>query len=696
MLIWYYINVFIFIGMQKILKIILVLLFTISSLFVKASIPDSVLLKEVKIVEKLIVKKKRAGLKFQKIDTLVLTNLSHRSLSEVLSENTPIFIKTYGRGSLATASFRGTAPSHTKVLWNNMEINSPMLGMVDFSLIPTWFMDDVNLSYGAASVKKSAGALGGSVEMSNRADWKKGFSVHSLSSAGSYKTYDQFGALNYSNRKFSSNTKAFYSVSDNDFKFFNKDIPASVDLETGEISHETQRQKNADYKKYGFLQELYYKLSLKDMLSFKIWNQSSDRSLPQLSTNESSDKDSDGKFILNNINKQLDRSTRLSSSWKHYFDKSNLKVDFGYINTSLDYYLDVKQNRGEKKKTDRVIDSESKIDTYMVTFELNGNIKERTRYSLSGKFTSNRVDTKENVKKTGYVENRNDESLVLFVQHQWTKHISQNITLRQPFIDEKADPLIYVCAMEYRAGDKNQFSLGANFTRNYNRPTLNDLYFQPGGNPDLKAEDGFTYEGNMGYTFLAKDFELELATSVYKSDINNWIIWLPNERGFWEPFNLKNVKVTGLEFKTKLKGKLFSDLQYRLSGNCAYTSSINHGDGVTLGDESKGKQLPFIPEYSSNLLLNMEYKDWFVNYNFSYYSERFTTSSNDRKKDRAGRDLYPYYMSNLSLGHRFLVNKKCLAEVKFRIDNLLDEDYRSILQRPMPRQNYTLLLDLKF
>ena len=682
--------------MHYILKVKLIFFFTISSLCVKASLPDSVLLKEVKIVEKLLVKKKRAGLKYQKIDSLVLTNLSHRSLSEVLSENTPIFIKTYGRGSMATASFRGTAPSHTKVLWNNLEINSPMLGMVDFSLIPTWFMDDVNLSYGAASVKKSAGALGGSVEMSNNADWKKGFSFHTLSSAGSYKTYDQFAAVNYSNRKFSSNTKAFYSVSENDFEFFNKDIPASVDLKTGDISHETQKQHNADYKKYGFLQELYYKLSLKDMLSFKVWNQFSDRSLPQLSTNESTDKDSDGQSLSNNINNQKDRSTRMSASWKHYFDNLILNVDLGYINTNLDYSLDIKQNRGKKKRVDRVIDSKSKINTYVAKVELSGDIKKRTKYSLSGEFTSNRVDTKETVKKTGYNESRNKEALVLFLQHQWTKHISQNISLRLPFINEKADPLIYVSALEYRTGEKKQFKLGANFTRNYNRPTLNDLYFQPGGNPDLQAEDGFTYEANMDYALFFKSLNVELSTSVYKSDIDNWIIWLPNDRGFWEPFNLKNVKVTGFEFKTKLKGKLFTDLQYRLTGNYAFTESINHGDGVTLGDQSKGKQLPFIPKYSANFLLNMEYQDWFINYNLTYYSERFTTSSNDRKKDQAGQDLYPYYMSNLSVGHRFLIKKRCLAEVKFRIDNLFDEDYRSILQRPMPRQNYTLLLDLKF
>ena len=78
------------------------------------------------------------------IDTMVLRENVVNSLADILSQSTSVFIKNYGRGTLATASFRGTAPSHTQVLWNGMKINSPMLGQVDFSLIPSYFINDIS------------------------------------------------------------------------------------------------------------------------------------------------------------------------------------------------------------------------------------------------------------------------------------------------------------------------------------------------------------------------------------------------------------------------------------------------------------------------------------------------------------------------------------------------------------------------
>ena len=52
------------------------------------------------------------------------------------------------RATLSTVAFRGTGPSHTQVVWNGMRINSPMLGMTDFSMIPSYFVDDAQLLHG--------------------------------------------------------------------------------------------------------------------------------------------------------------------------------------------------------------------------------------------------------------------------------------------------------------------------------------------------------------------------------------------------------------------------------------------------------------------------------------------------------------------------------------------------------------------
>ena len=99
-------------------------------------------------------------------------------MADVLAQNTSIFIKSYGRGTLATASFRGTAPSHTQVQWNGMAVNSPMLGMVDFSLIPSYFIDNATVYHGAGSVGVTGGGLGGAITLQTEAPKQRGFNLN--------------------------------------------------------------------------------------------------------------------------------------------------------------------------------------------------------------------------------------------------------------------------------------------------------------------------------------------------------------------------------------------------------------------------------------------------------------------------------------------------------------------------------------
>ena len=76
------------------------------------------------------------------IDSIAWKELNLGDIGELLAASTPVFVKSYGRGSLSTVSFRGTGASHTKVLWEGININSPMLGQTDFSLLPVSFFDE--------------------------------------------------------------------------------------------------------------------------------------------------------------------------------------------------------------------------------------------------------------------------------------------------------------------------------------------------------------------------------------------------------------------------------------------------------------------------------------------------------------------------------------------------------------------------
>ena len=92
----------------------------------------------------------------KKLNSLYISNFlksNYTSLSDLLTNASTISFKNYGAGGSSTISFRGTNANHTKVLWNGLSIGSSMLGLLDFSTIPTNSSDKIEIQYGAASAE---------------------------------------------------------------------------------------------------------------------------------------------------------------------------------------------------------------------------------------------------------------------------------------------------------------------------------------------------------------------------------------------------------------------------------------------------------------------------------------------------------------------------------------------------------------
>ena len=128
---------------------------------------DTIILESVEISASYINSNLKDRAMERKIDTAIMKRLQTVSLSQLLIQHSPVFIKTYGPGGTSSASFRGTTASHTLVLWNGLQINSPFLGEVDFSTIPVFFTDEVSLQWGSKTSANSGG-LGGVVNVANR------------------------------------------------------------------------------------------------------------------------------------------------------------------------------------------------------------------------------------------------------------------------------------------------------------------------------------------------------------------------------------------------------------------------------------------------------------------------------------------------------------------------------------------------
>lgn len=612
------------------------------------------------------------------LDTLILRESITNSLADVLSQSTSIFIKSYGRGTMSTASFRGTSPSHTQVLWNGMNINSPMLGQVDFSLIPSYFVDDMSLWHGASSVNVSGSGLGGAITLGTSAENLKGFDLKFIQGISSYRTFDDFLHFRYGGEKWQSSTRLYLADSKNDFKYINYDKAQINDDGSYNPEYEKTRNKNCQYRDFHLLQEIYYDRKDGNKFSFAAWFMDSDRGIPVLTT--------DQRDEIDYQTRQKETTLRTVGGWDKSAEKLKVSGKLGYTYTHMQYTFDA-----------RVLEQMNRMQnasSYIYSGFMSGNAEyiPSEKWMIGGNIsgTYNYADTWEYADKEGYREGRPEISALATVRYRPCPRIGLAVDLREVYYD-KFTPLIPAAFLDVTLWPRYGVIFKASIARNYRYPTLNDLYFKPGGNPELLSESGFTYDTGIEFTLKSTDrFTLKGEVTAFDSHINDWILWVPTQKGYWTPRNVKEVHSYGIEVKGKASLRL-RDWTIWLDANWNHTKAINKGEPVNSEDISIGKQLVYIPEYSSAVMAQVSWKNFFLVYKYNYYSERFTTSSNEiyTKRDR----LTSYYMNDVSLEKRFNWKNTALG-VKFYVYNLFNEEYVSVLSRPMPRRNYGFTISI--
>jgi len=631
------------------------------------------------------------GVQKTELDSASLRENITNSLADVLSQNSTIFIKSYGRATLSTASFRGTSPSHTQVSWNNIKLNSPMLGMVDFSLIPSYFIDDANLFHGASSTGTTGGGLGGAITLSTKPAEEEGLGIRYIQGISSYNTLDEFGRITYGNDKWQSSTRVLYSTSDNDFKYTNYRKKDYILDEQGEISgykRPVEKNKNGEFKDLHLLQEIYYNTGKGNRFGAYAWYMDSERGVPMLNVDYNDEK--------TKKNKQFEKTLRAGLSWDKAKENLMLKANAGYVYTDMKYLYLADPGSGILSE---MIHSQSYVNTGSLKFNAEYFLNDKWLFIATLEGAQHKVDSRDRAiitssgqkKIIGYNKGRFESSGFVSVKYNPTDRLGLAINLREDFYGSKFTPLIPAAFADYIVSKKGNVVVKASIARNYRYPTLNDLYFMPGGNDSLKTEKGFTYDG--GFEFTLKNDNLKLWTEItaFNSHIHDWILWLPTFKGFWSPMNVKKVNSYGLEVKTKFSVQLGKNWALNLDGNYALTKSINHGDPVNWADESIGKQLVYIPVHSSAMTARLSWRKWVFAYKWNFYSERFTTSSNETKT-RIGL-LGDYYMNDISLEKSFSF-RLADCSFKFAINNLFDEEYESVLSRPMAGRNFGFFIGL--
>ena len=634
---------------------------------------------------------KDIGVQKTKMDSLILKENIALSMADVLTFNSSIFVKSYGRATLSTVAFRGTSPSHTQVTWNGMRINNPMLGMTDFSMIPSYFIDDASLLHGTSSVNETGGGLGGSVKLSTQPAEADGFGLQYIQGIGSFKTFDEFLRLTYGNNHWQSSTRIVYSSSPNDYTYRNHDKKENIyDDDMNIIGQYYPKEKNRSgaFKDMHILQEVYYNTRKGDRLGLNAWYIQSNRELPMLTTDYGDENDFE--------NRQRENTFRGILSWDHMRENWKLGVKGGYIHTEMKY--DYKRDAGNGVMTS-MTRSRSKVNTFYGQTEGEYYIGKKWLFTANASAHQHFVESRDkniirqdgNKAIVGYSKGRTELSASTSAKWQPNDRMGMSVVLREEMYGEDWTPLIPAFFMDGIVSKKGNIMLKASASRNFRFPTLNDLYFLPGGNPDLKRESGWTYDVGASFAIGKEDvYSWSGSINWFDSHVKDWILWLPTTKGFFSPKNIKDVHAYGIEMKSDFSIALKKDMQLSLNGTLSWTPSINEGEPMSPADQSVGKQLPYVPEWSSSITGRLTWKQWSLLYKWCYYSERFTMSSNDISL--TGK-LPPYFMSNLTL-EREVTTQWADLSLKGVINNLFNEEYLSVLSRPMPRINFEFFIGI--
>ena len=634
---------------------------------------------------------KEIGTQQTKFDSVVLKENIALSMADVLTFNSSIFVKNYGRATLSTVAFRGTSPSHTQVTWNGMRINNPMLGMTDFSMIPSYFIDDASLLHGTSSVNETGGGLGGAVKMSTTPANNRGFGLQYIQGVGSFKTFDEFLRLTYGNDHWQVSTRAVLSTSPNDYKYRNHDKKENIYDENMNIIDQyypIERNRSGSYRDFHLLQEVYYNTGRGDRFGLNAWYINSNRELPMLTTDYGDEMDFD--------NRQREETFRGILSYDHLGKSWKVAAKAGYIHTWMAY--DYKRDVGNGTMA-HMTRSRSLINTIYGQTDGEYYIGDKWLFTATLSAHQHFVESRDkNIILqeggkgiVGYHKARLELSGSASIKWRPIDRLGLSVVVREELFGKEWTPIIPAFFVDGVISKVGNVTAKASISRNFRFPTLNDLYFLPGGNPNLRKESGWTYDAGFSFA-MGKEgiYKLSGSANWFDSYINDWILWLPTTKGFFSPRNIKDVHAYGVEMQANLVVALSKDWQLSLDGTYSWTPSINQGEPISAADQSIGKQLPYVPEFSSTITGRISWRSWSFLYKWCYYSERFTMSSNDITL--TGK-LPEYFMSNITLEKSFSFRWADLS-LKGTINNLFNEEYLSVLSRPMPGINFEFFIGI--
>ena len=655
---------------RKKITTIAVLLSTLQAAFCQ-SVNDTILIEQITVTPLETVT--HGGEKIESFDSLSLKAATYKNISDFLAHNSNVIIKNYGtEGMTSSLSLRGAGNSRTQILWEGLSLNSISNGENNLSLVPVACFDNISINYNASAASYGSGTFGGAINLKSSPVFKKHVSAQALVSIGSFNTYKANVGYSVGTTKFQYKGSFFYTQSESDFEYYDY------------IRLETLKRKNANYFKYGTIQNLHVKLTPKLLAQAAVWYQVNDANLPSIMGT-----------VSNEVQYQSDSSLRALIAFRYTLNSRN-RIVYKTVYTD-DFELYTHKTSPTAEKYSEYSEIKNKTNIHILQF-VHKEVTQRygtffAEFDLQGKIA--------NAKLTNYGGTKNEYSTagIAQINHQidfqghtpiTSGHLISLLSVRKEFNSQYSIPFIAHFGTEYEMYREKKTPLTVRFSigNKYRTPTFNDLYWIAWGNPALLPEYGFSTEFGIRKSFFKPEKWYRFTTDVtaYHSVLNDMIMWTPSG-AVWHPMNTAQAVLQGVELSLEqshsstLIGKPLkysNKIQLNIN-NPHITKTYDSTENATnQGNESVGHILYYVPRYSIHFQPCISFGTWECAFFVNYESERYYNLE---------KTLEQYMTFDAHLKKEFTL-KRLKIITSFIVRNITDTRYEQIRSYPLPGRNF--------
>lgn len=438
-------------------------------------------------------------------DSLLMRALPATSLGDLLQLSSALNLRNYGPpGGLVSATGRGLPSDHLAVFWMGVPLNSPSLGMVDLGAIPTALFGAPRLQFGHHTSRSQMGGAAGVIHLSRNNE-----AGHAIGSG-----YDDLNNLRHWARVvfhpaegLKLSTRYQRERAQNSFEYNDPYL----------FGNPERTQKNNAYQRDALIQELSY-LNDRWRIDAGIWLQHAALDIPDIM----------GKIGEAHAH-QRDSSIRAVAAITRYTQHGKFNLRIARFSEHLHYTYRMNENAP--------IAIDSRVSTH----------RNFAQAGWSGRFGDWHIegfaDASIEEARSSNHGSEGAQRVLLGAQSRVGYHLQKwqfNAGLRYDSGPGAALPVPEIdIARDSKLG---LLKLGAR--RIFRYPDLNQLYWRPGGDPNLEPELGEVIDFSLNKIILMSSISVGYTTSIYYQNMQSMILWV-NEGTGLQARNLRSVTSQG-------------------------------------------------------------------------------------------------------------------------------------------------------